>query len=593
MLFRSLNFIRGVLNRYAKQDGYFKRKGPSYYVIRLFDKQAFVERRNQMRVKVDCVLTKMQSYFMENFANERLPIQTLREMLGEFFERCGFEMAKDVDNLQLVTDTLYGKRVFWIARYILDAVGNHALEGDYLIEMVKGFLVSGALYFYQNNNKVSINSKLKNTVCYLDCSLVISCLGYNSEEQEREALELVHMIRKSGGTVRVFEHTVAEASSLLNAFASLPSHVNSFQLDGLASKKFTTEILLAVAASVGQNLKERLGIDTVPSPSYTNTENFIGVQDETAVVEWLESKRKTHVIHRERFEYDARSLSSIGMLRGRFHPERIEWCKAILVTQDPYLSWCMKALNPKRFPPEMDFVILDVDLASLLWLGNYNEKSSLPVDILIANATALNLASPEIMDRAIELTEQLVKTGDISEEAALTIRSAPKMKKYLGEETQNDMASLTHTSLKKALASYVDEVTEQVNDAALELQRELEAVKQENYRLREEQKQRIEDYTREVTRKATCFAHMVEQATVLFCSSVLVLSVVLWCAKLVWFQDPIWKWAFVVLDILSLLQILDYFCNPGSVTKKISRKLRDWAFTRYYSDSIANLEVRR
>ena len=74
-----LNFIRGVLNRYAKQDGYFKRKGPSYYVIRLFDKQAFVERRNQMRVKVDCVLTKMQSYFMENFANERLPIQTLRD----------------------------------------------------------------------------------------------------------------------------------------------------------------------------------------------------------------------------------------------------------------------------------------------------------------------------------------------------------------------------------------------------------------------------------------------------------------------------------------------------------------------------------
>lgn len=152
------------------------------------------------------------------------------------------------------------------------------------------------------------------------------------------------------------------------------------------------------------------------------------------------------------------------MLRRGFHPERIEQCRAILVTQDPYLSRCMKVLCPKTFPPEIDFAILDIDLVSLLWLENYNEKSSLPIDVLIANALALNLASPEIMDRAIELTEQLVETGDISEEAALTIRSQPKMKKYLGEVTQNDIASLTHSSLQQALNQYVDDTTVKVQE---------------------------------------------------------------------------------------------------------------------------------
>lgn len=590
-----INFIKRVLQRHSEKDGYFRREDYNYYVVKPFNKQNLIDRQNQMRVKIDCVLTKMQAYFLENFANEQIPIQTLKEMLEEFFECCGFEMAKDVDNLQTVTANLYGKRVFWVARYVLGVVDSHSLEKDYLLEMVEGFLISKALYYFQNNNKISIHSKLKNVTCYLDCSLVISVLGYNSEEREREALELIHMIRRSGGTVCVFEHTVAEAISLLQAFADLPGRINLFQLDGLASKRFTSEILLAIASSIGENLKEKLDIATVPNPSYFNIENYIGVQDETAIAEWLENTRRKHnknrAIHRERFDYDAKSLSSIGMIRRGFRPEQIERCKALLVTQDPYLSRCMKALNPKRFPPEMDFAILDVDFASLLWLENYNEKSTLPIDILIANAIALNLASSEIMDRAIELTEQLVKIGDISEEAALTIRSAPKMKKYLGDVTQNDASSLTHSSLQQALNQYVNEATVGIRkgyDAETsKLRKELEDAREENRRLREDRSSQQIKRAKNIGKKADRLARIAELGAVWFFTLILAASVALWALKLfsdyTWLQKPELSWFFSVLDVLSLLQIWDYFRNSGSITKKLSRRFRDWFFTRYYN----------
>ena len=597
-----LDFIRGILQRHAKKNGYFRRKSGQYYVVSLYDKHGLIERQARMREKIEYVLSKMQDYFMERFANKQLSIDTLKEMLEDFFECCGFEMAKDVDNLQTVTANSYGKRVFWVARYVLSVIDSNGLEKDYLLETVKGFLVSKALYYFQHNNKISISSKLKNVTCYLDCSLVISCLGYSTEEREHEILELIHMIRKSGGKVCVFEHTVAEASSLLDRFARLPTNINSFQLDGLASKKYTTEILLAIASSVKENLNEKLSIDTIPNPSYSNVENYVGIQDENAIAEWLEDKRKKHyknrILHRERFDYDAKSLSSIGMLRRGFHPERIEQCRAILVTQDPYLSQCMKTLCPKTFPPEIDFAILDIDLVSLLWLENYNKKSSLPVDILIANALALNIASPEIMDRAIELTEQLVEAGDISEEAALTIRSQPKMKKYLGEVTQNDITSLTHSSLQRALKQYVDDATVKVQEefeaVTSSLQRELDTVKQENRRLKEEKRQRQREYINGITRTANHLAHVAELIVVIFSFMILALSTIFWGVKL--FTDyslpqgPTWNWIFIVLDFLSLLQIWDYLCNPNSVTKKLSHMLRDWAFTHYYSRKIPNIK---
>lgn len=618
-----LDFIKGVLQRYANKDGYFRRDKYQFYVSTPFDRKDIITAQTRMREKIDYVLQKMQGYFEVHFVNEHRSLQEIKEMLEEFFECCGFEMAKDVENLQTVTANSYGKRVFWVARYVLSLVDGHTLELEYLLEMVKGFLICKALYYFENNNKTSLNSKLKNVTCYLDCSLVISSLGYNSEEREHEAVELIHLIRKSGGKVCVLEHTVEEAESLLDTFARLPGQINSFQLDGLAAKKFPSEILSVIASSVERNLEKKHQIKTVPDPRYSDVGNYIGIQDEEGIVEWLENSRKNKRRSRERYDYDAKSLSSIGMLRKGFHPEKIERCKAIMVTQDPFLSRCMKTLCPKRFPPEVDFTILDIDLVSLLWLENYNVKSSLPIDILIANATSLNLASSEIMDRAFELAEELAESGDIPEEAVLTIRSQPKIKKYLGEITQNDVGALTHTSVRTALNRYVNDATSELkkeldstttrlkserdeatarfqkelsekDEATAKLQKELEEARRENRKMKELRKQRLEAYVASITKKANRIAHAFECTLIGISSLILLLSIIAWGLKLfvdyVPLQGPAWTGLFIILDVLSLLQIWDYFRNPNGVVKKLSRKLHDWAFTHYYDRKIADLE---
>lgn len=80
-------------------------------------------------------------------------------------------------------------------------------------------------------------------------------------------------------------------------------------------------------------------------------------------------------------------LRSVEFRKGR-KPSSIETCKAMLITQGKMLNVCMRNAHPSRFPAEIDFTIKDLDLVSLLWLGQQNKESQLPKNLLIANAVA-------------------------------------------------------------------------------------------------------------------------------------------------------------------------------------------------------------
>ena len=348
---------------------------------------------------------------------------------------------------------------------------------------------------------------------------------------------------------------------------------------------------------MAENLKLQQHIDTDSGPSYS--ENAAGVQDEKEIVAWLERKRRSRhrnrYINSERFDFDARSLSCIGMIRNNSHPQKIEHARAILVTQDPYLNKCMRTLCPDTFPREIDFTILDMDLASLLWLNNYNPQSSLPFDLLVANASALNLASAEIMDRAFELTDELEKSGDLTPAAALTIRSQPKMKKYLAETTQNNPSALTHTTLHETLEKYISSENEKITQKlTAQHEQEMARVRKEVQALKEERSRRLAHFTEIANRDASRISHICGMLATILSVSILLFSVCVWFLKLGvdYFGQglPAWKYIFIFLDTLSLLQIIDYLWSPHSITRKWCSKVKDWVFMHVYSYLVDKFE---
>ncbi len=611
-----LGFIKGILQRNTKIKAsahpYIRKEKGKYYVATAFDNKDFLKDQLEMRRKIDYVLDKMKNYFVEHKPYKSFDSNTLKDMLTNFFESCGFTMAKDVNDLQMITKAKNGKENFWVAQCILDLSEWHALEFEYLKEIVRGFFAYKALYYLERENKASISSKLKDVTFYLDCSLVINYLGYDSKVRQQGVRELIDLIRRNGGQVCVFEHTVAEAESLLSAFAKRAGRKNAFQLEGLASKNYPLEMLEAISSSVSANLMTRGMIETVPAPGYS-VENYPDVQDEKAITNWLRESRGKSGRHREngdRFDYDTKSLAAIGMLRKNNHPTKIERCKAILVTQDPWLTQCMKALSPKVFHSEIDFAMLDIDVVSLLWLSSYDAKSSLPMDVLIANATAACQLTQEIMDRAIELTDRLIESGDLTEDAALLIRSQSCMRQYLFDVTENDVNAVSPENVQRAINKYVKEKASKHIEEATSLlerkkQRELDQKDQEIQQLRAIVK-RMENTEKARANKRGEAAHRAKDKSEkvakrfkcgIMIASVLILLVTvgIWVFKV--FTDytgPLhlgWRILFVVLDILALFQIIDYFRNPNGWIEHFSRRICNSVYTYVYNKEITKIDL--
>ncbi len=353
-------------------------------------------------------------------------------------------------------------------------------------------------------------------------------------------------------------------------------------------------------------------IETVAAPGYS-LENYPDVQDEKAITKWLIESRSKHRHYEnqsERFEYDTKSLAAIGMLRKNSHPTKIERCRAILVTQDPWIAQCMKALAPKKFLSEIDFAMLDIEVISLLWLSSQDIKGSLPMDMLIANAAAACQLTQEVMNRAIELTDQFVASGDIPEDAALLIRSQPHIRPYLLEATENDIGAISVENIQHAIDRYVErEAKKYVDDATLSLerkkQRELDQKEEEIQKLRaavkrgEEEKEKRESLRRGAIliarRTAKKTAERFEWGIIIVSFLILLATIGIWAVKACTdYLAPLhsgWRIVFVILDIIALLQIIDYFSNPNGWIRCLSRRIKNAVYTRAYSKEIAKINI--
>lgn len=433
-------------------------KKREYWVSAVYSTSEFDTNKHEMRRKIDGILNAMQGYFETHFYYDTLDLDEIRSKLIAFFENNGLTVIQNVGELKLVQKEIDSDS-FEVARFVLDEYDKKSLIYDDLCEVTKGFLTYKALYYFTDDHKNSIDSKFRDVTFYLDCSLVLDALGYDTPEDEKAIKELIRLVRRNGGDVKVFRHTTEEAAKLIEAFANQLHHKNKFRLDGLASMNFPKEILLTLAGQVADTLKSNAQIDTVDTPTLEDTHNHMHYLGEVDIIDWLKQNRTRNgeitYSDEERFGFDAKSLNAISMLRGGYHPNYIEHAKAMLVTQDMWLNRCLRDLYGERFKTELLFSISDTELVSLLWLRDYKEASNLPSDILIANAHAACRVSQEVMDRAIQIANSMVEAGTLNLDAALLVTAHADFKGFLAERVRNNPEMLSEGEIRDTISAYI------------------------------------------------------------------------------------------------------------------------------------------
>lgn len=453
--------------KYVRSASINKKK--KYWVHTVYSSSDFNNSKYEMRRKIDGILKAMQEYFKTHFYYDTLELEEIREKLISFFESNGLTVIQSVSDLKLVPKDSDSDS-FEVARFVLEEYERRSLIYDDLCDVTKGFLTYKAIYYFTDEHKNSMDSKFRDVTFYLDCSLVLDALGYDTPEDEKAVKELIRLIRRNGGAVKVFRHTTEEASKLIEAFANQLHNKNKFRLDGLASKDFTRDMLLMIAGQVADTLKANVQVETVDTPSLEDASNYINYLGETEIINWLKQNRikngETTYTDEERFGFDAKSLNAICMLRGGYHPSYIEHAKAMLVTQDTWLNRCLRELYGDRFKSELFFSISDTELVSLLWLRDYKEVSNLPSDILIANAHAACRVSQEVMDRAIQIANSMVEAGTLNLDAALLVTAHSDFKGFLAERVRNNPEMLSEHKIRETISEYISrKASDQIESA--------------------------------------------------------------------------------------------------------------------------------
>lgn len=495
-------FTEKLLIRIASQKGEYaqliscirENGNTKFSLIKAYNCSQFEQSRTRMREQIEKIIEELQKFLIDNYCLREEPKDTLKEAVFLFFEKHGLSVKKNIDDLRTVTDR-EGKLSFAIAQFILKEEAKKSVIFEYLCNLSSGFLTYKALYIVgEGANQLS--PKLKDVTFFLDCSLVLDALGYDTESDYSAICELIRLIRRAGGKVAVFHHTIDEASNLVTAFANSQGRRNDFRLDGLAKKNLTRELIIAIAQELDIILATSdLKIPSVETPSFSEKSNYANVLGETAIIDWLSANRPLvtggQASRRERHQFDSKSLLAIGMKRRGNHPIRIDYAKAVLVTQDVWLGKCLESLYGDTLKSEFPFTISDSDLVSFLWLREFDKLSDLPRDILVANAYAACAPDPQVIHRAIEIADRLEKSGELDPSKALLIRAQTDLKPIIADITQNDINNVSEKTIDESISRYWDVREKQlISDMQSQAREELDALnkkyKEETERQRRE-----------------------------------------------------------------------------------------------------------
>lgn len=428
-----------------------------FFVNAIFDRSGFDASRRDMRKKIDGILNAIQKYFEDHFYRKTLATDQIRDKLTSFFEANGFTIVTGVDDLRLISKET-GSDSFEIAHFILDEYEKKSIIYEDLCEVTKGFLTYKGLYYFLSDRKNQLNSRFHDVTFYLDCSLVLDALNYDTSSDYDAVRELIRLIRRCGGQVAVFRHTAEESARIIDAFANNPQYRNNFRLDNLAELEYPRETLLAIAQDIPEKLKNSVQVDTVDTPSFSDKANYPNILGEQEIVDWLTRNRQSNgnsADAEERYKFDAKSLIAVGMFRRNFHPHYIEQARAMIVTQDPWLNRCLYELYRDKFRDEVYYSITDTELVSLLWLQDHKQIKDLPSDILIANAHASCRVSTEVMNRAIQIANAMSESGTIPSDAALLVSSHADFKGFIAERTRNDSTKLDNETVQSTVDEYI------------------------------------------------------------------------------------------------------------------------------------------
>lgn len=442
---------REALSKTGGSSNYVRRENKAYILSRSLSEEIdkFSEKRTSCKAQSDMVTRALCAYLNENKARGRNNYQQeeAERLLLMFFEREGGTVLLDVDTLVQLSYR-DNELEYYVAHFILEQDSKKSVLMDYLINLVKGYFVTMALYLQPNNANVTTSS-FKEVVFFLDTRILLGCLGLKTKQENDSVKEMIRSLLSSGANLACFKYNVEEVYGILEAYKNARLYnegsPSPYTLEYLDEKPNGYSLVDSYQRNI-QVLLERRGIkcvspEEVLPPDRRDYTPGCGI-DYNEMETMLKSYNPFY--NTQTLPDDVNAIETVKRIRGDNKLPYIEKCRAVFVTNNVLLiKATIEYLKKESIDIGFPLAISGDELCVIAWLKNFERNSELPKMRLLENVLAAITPSKELMSAYFEHLDNLERRGEISKEEVGLLRVDLYAKRELMERTHGDKRKLT------------------------------------------------------------------------------------------------------------------------------------------------------
>lgn len=386
-------------------------------------------------------------------------------------ESCGDLIASymDANALPLLRSSLRGGYMpgeltasnhFLVSEFVVVSHDSSEEHFNAFVEIAKGAILAAVIQM----DVSSLDASLNQLSIFLDTPLMLDVLGHHGPESQSATLDMIELAKNLGAKIQVFEHTIRETKSVLEAakeaLRSGSRRMESFRVARyfVEANKSAADVEIAL-----QRIDESVRNHQIKVVDKPDDYARFGL-DESILTQNVQ--QEVHHQNLTATHYDVDSIHGVHRIRKGRAGERLDQAKALFVTSN---SGVVRAADLSREAPhEFPLAVLDSTLASLLWVRSPLVASDLPAKQVIATAWAGMQPEPGRWAEYLADVERLENAGDISHDDALLIRLSSESQHELMRESRGQAekfiqvapSTIIHNIKSRATAPLEAEISE-------------------------------------------------------------------------------------------------------------------------------------
>lgn len=300
---------------------------------------------------------------------------------------------------------------------------------EYLLTVIKGSMLATGLFLTPGAH---VDERFRNTSLVFDTPFLLRALGYEGDDARDAGRDVLTLARSQGARLVCFERTVAEMRRVLGSAAQSVGRARNestravdvyFAAEGLTRAQVET-----FAEKLEINLR-LLGVEVAehPQPIERLTVDEVELEDALeATVHY--GDRRDALFH------DLELLTAVYRLRGAAPGDRLENCRAVLITTNRGL-----VRVARNFPDFAEHAwplgMTDDNVATLLWVKQPMAAPELPKHQLLAQCFTVLAPSHTLWGSYLSQIERLRNADELTDDEVTLLRYRQEAQRALVRET--------------------------------------------------------------------------------------------------------------------------------------------------------------